>query len=385
MARRKEDVQVVNEATQEVLDRLVELGFTVKHQGESWYTRCPAHPDNNPSLSISQGANGKVLLFCHAGCSFRKIIRALGIKRKVPDTPFRIENLAEQKLLPVSYLEKLGIRSYRDYVEIPYFTEKRGKGCRIRYRDWKNCWWKKNDDPIVAYGLWMLKRARKLGYLIIVEGESDCWTLWYHGYPALGLPGSQMQKTLETSYLTGIEKIYVVQETDEAGEKFVTGLDRHLRIQQWKGEFLVMKMPYGEKDPNDFWARCNENPNKFKWEIDEALKSATPPPKPAFDPRIEASYHSSWFQELIPRNYKLLHGLIKLEWDLTGKRGKMFNASYSLISQVTGIASDSTISTGLSELEAYGLITIERGKKKKESCFNETNRIRINFPFPKKE
>ncbi len=39
--------------------------------------RCPAHDDRLPSLSISNGNDGRLLLTCYAGCSFREIIQAL--------------------------------------------------------------------------------------------------------------------------------------------------------------------------------------------------------------------------------------------------------------------------------------------------------------------
>ncbi|MCR9061806.1 MAG: toprim domain-containing protein [Rhodobacteraceae bacterium] len=38
---------------------------------------CPAHEDRHPSLSIKNGANGRLLLHCHAGCSFRDVADAL--------------------------------------------------------------------------------------------------------------------------------------------------------------------------------------------------------------------------------------------------------------------------------------------------------------------
>lgn len=45
--------------------------------GNGWTARCPAHDDRNPSLSISTGKNGKVLLRCHAGCDQAQVIDAL--------------------------------------------------------------------------------------------------------------------------------------------------------------------------------------------------------------------------------------------------------------------------------------------------------------------
>jgi putative DNA primase/helicase len=38
---------------------------------------CPAHEDREPSLSISDGKNGKLLVHCHAGCDQRDVIAAL--------------------------------------------------------------------------------------------------------------------------------------------------------------------------------------------------------------------------------------------------------------------------------------------------------------------
>lgn len=46
--------------------------------GATWMARCPAHDDRSPSLSISTGKDGKVLVRCHAGCDQRDVIAALG-------------------------------------------------------------------------------------------------------------------------------------------------------------------------------------------------------------------------------------------------------------------------------------------------------------------
>ena len=45
--------------------------------GATWMARCPAHDDSSPSLAISAGINGKVLVRCHAGCEQRDVIAAL--------------------------------------------------------------------------------------------------------------------------------------------------------------------------------------------------------------------------------------------------------------------------------------------------------------------
>ncbi len=45
--------------------------------GATWMARCPVHEDRTPSLSISAGKDGKVLVRCHAGCDQRDLIAAL--------------------------------------------------------------------------------------------------------------------------------------------------------------------------------------------------------------------------------------------------------------------------------------------------------------------
>jgi len=61
--------------TQTVLDALK----NVTHCGAGWKARCPAHEDQNPSLSITE-KDGKILLHCHAGCSNKNVLAAIGLK-----------------------------------------------------------------------------------------------------------------------------------------------------------------------------------------------------------------------------------------------------------------------------------------------------------------
>src|SRR5690606_37511242 len=44
-----------------------------------WKACCPAHDDRTPSLSISEGENGKVLLHCFAGCDVADVVAAMGL------------------------------------------------------------------------------------------------------------------------------------------------------------------------------------------------------------------------------------------------------------------------------------------------------------------
>jgi hypothetical protein len=45
--------------------------------GNGWIAQCPLHDDRTPSLSISAGKDGKVLVYCHAGCNQRDVFIAV--------------------------------------------------------------------------------------------------------------------------------------------------------------------------------------------------------------------------------------------------------------------------------------------------------------------
>jgi len=53
-------------------------GLRRSHAG--YLAVCPAHADHAPSLSISAGDDGRVLLHCWAGCETRDIVAALGLQ-----------------------------------------------------------------------------------------------------------------------------------------------------------------------------------------------------------------------------------------------------------------------------------------------------------------
>jgi putative DNA primase/helicase len=53
-----------------------------RKKGNGWEARCPAHDDNRPSLGVSVGDDGKVLLNCRAGCDYLDVIRELGLEEQ---------------------------------------------------------------------------------------------------------------------------------------------------------------------------------------------------------------------------------------------------------------------------------------------------------------
>lgn len=75
-----------------MLDKVKSTGGKGQRQ---WVARCPAHDDREPSMSISEGHNGKVLMSCHRGCEFNEILSALGLSYQQlnPSEPFEVDRV----------------------------------------------------------------------------------------------------------------------------------------------------------------------------------------------------------------------------------------------------------------------------------------------------
>lgn len=46
---------------------------------ENWVACCPAHDDKNPSMTIREKDDGRVLVHCFAGCEVEEILSAVGL------------------------------------------------------------------------------------------------------------------------------------------------------------------------------------------------------------------------------------------------------------------------------------------------------------------
>jgi putative DNA primase/helicase len=87
--------------------------------------------------------------------------------------------LARDKALPADFLMSLGLENRPPRgVQVTYRMRDGTLAPRQRIRTAlvakKGSFWTKGVGVIVPYGLWRLEEARKAGFLVLVEGESDC-------------------------------------------------------------------------------------------------------------------------------------------------------------------------------------------------------------------
>ena len=207
---------------------------------------CPVHEDHNPSLGVDLRHNGaagpRVVLNCRSqGCCYSEILQAVGLtdadlklqEKNGMAYGCTLEAYAASKNLPLKFLtsDDVALEDGTCYVkevgkeiaavEIPY-ADRDGELLTNRYRiavggDDKFRWEKGSKTTL--YGLHKLEEAHDAGYVLLLEGESDCHTAWYRGLSAVGVPGVDNWRDEWAEHLDGISKIFVVVEPDEAGRK----------------------------------------------------------------------------------------------------------------------------------------------------------------------
>lgn len=284
-----------------VLDRL----GNVRRSSDGWTARCPAHGDKRNSLSVAVGDDGRVLLKCHAGCENEAVVRAMGMEWRdlfPRDTPHcglegggtdtspnnpataqhpgcTLRQYAMAKCLPLEFMKTLYLSEIHymgaPAVRIPYL-DPAGNEAAVRFRTALNKTegadnrfrWKSGAKPYL-YGLWLLEDARKACHVTIVEGESDCHTLWHHGIPAVGVPGAaNWKEDRDAEHLSGIETIYVVTEPDKGGK----AVRKWLSVSRIRDRVRLVDLA-GHKDPSGLYL---DAPERFRARWQAAVEASIP-------------------------------------------------------------------------------------------------------------
>jgi hypothetical protein len=281
--------------------------------------RCPAHDDRQSSLSLTQSNDGKILIKCFAGCAVEDIVKAIGLEmknlfpprggrgdissgkkgahlhipRQVDDNikeevcngsctgdahlhrGVTLAQYADARKLPINYLRELGLSNivYKNNpaIRIPYHDEA-GIEVSVQIRrelgkseiEDRRFVWKKGSKPCLYGRDW--KRDQ---YVVLCEGASDCQTLHYHGFPALGLPGaSNWKEDRDARSVEGIPRIYVWIEPDAGGEA----------VKKWLCNSSIRDRSNlvtitGFKDPSELHI---EDLGKFKGRFQAALDQSIP-------------------------------------------------------------------------------------------------------------
>lgn len=243
---------------------------------------CPAHNDKERSLSISEGEDWRILLKCFAGCSVEEIVRSIGLKmsdlfpkeQAEERDGLTLSQYAEYKKLPIDFLQKLGLSdsSYQgiNAVRIPYCDEgnhevatRFRRALQKNHSDDNRFRWKLGSK-LCLYGL---NKKFDNNFRILVEGESDCQTLWFHDFPALGIPGAcNWDEGRDAKFFDDCNTVFVFIESDKGGET----VKNWLAISRIKNKVKLVTLNKF-KDPSDLYLH---DPEHFKENFLKALEQA---------------------------------------------------------------------------------------------------------------
>lgn len=184
---------------------------------------------------------------------------------------------AEAKELPEAFLRNVGVSQiYLDGASVVRMVYRAADGTDLgaRFRialDGRDRFRWKRGTKVIPYGLDRLHLALQAGEIVLVEGESDAHTCWYHDYPALGLPGAgAWREGRDAPCLDGIDVVYVVIEPDSGGEAVLAWLESSSIRDRVR---LVDLSPFGVKDVSALYL---QGPDAFPFCWRQALDAATP-------------------------------------------------------------------------------------------------------------
>ena len=181
--------------------------------GTGYISLCPAHDDKSPSLSISQ-VDDKLLLHCHAGCSFESIMSCFHGNGKL------------ETVDPIYYV-------YTDELNRSLFRVCRGPDKKFWQEHYSNNQFIPGMDgtPRVLYNLPAVLAS---DLVLIVEGEKDVHTATSLGFTATTNPGGAASWTENTEqqyhYSTPLKgkRVIIIPDNDQAGRKHAESVRRIL-------------------------------------------------------------------------------------------------------------------------------------------------------------
>jgi putative DNA primase/helicase len=195
---------------------------------------CPAHDDHNPSLSIKETSEGKVLLHCFAGCSFEAILGALGLGGSTSNAGLTLVKGYHPPNHGASVAQKP-----RDIVATYRYEDEEGnllfEVVRCKDKDGKKSFYQRRPDPDnpdkriynmkgvrwVLYHLPDIIKAKQAGQTIyLVEGEKDADNLNRRDLIATTSPmgsGNWRKEYAET--LRGAD-VVIIPDNDDPGRAY---------------------------------------------------------------------------------------------------------------------------------------------------------------------
>ena len=200
--------------------------------------KCPCRDDDdNPSFSVSEGKDGKVVVYCHAGrCDTEKACQSMGLTLSDLYPPKPKEEL--KLTATYNYYSEDGTLLFQ---KLRFVDSSGKKTFRQRKPDGRGGWdYKLADTPRVLYNLPAVVNAVKEGKpIFVVEGEKDVETLTKMSIVATTMPnGAGTWNEIHTSVLAGAT-VDIIIDDDLPGQQHAVEVYQALQevgcdVQVWK-------------------------------------------------------------------------------------------------------------------------------------------------------
>jgi hypothetical protein len=269
-----------------VIERLKQHGCDPKPVGAGqWRSRCPGHEDRNPSLSIKEEADGKVLIHCFAGCAFGDILAPLGITAadlRVGEAPSRPPGKTSAKPKRNGAAERTGRAYATPEAAIAFFIKEFGeptehwtyhrangdefmrvyrfdlddgsKQFRPIHPDVNGHW--HTGDPSVLL-LYHLPEIRDAEMVCVLEGEKCCDVVRAMGLTATtSAHGAAAAARSNWAPLAG-KNVVLVPDNDKAGERYIAEVAALLQKLDPAPQIWVRRLPLDrEGDDIEQWVQA---------------------------------------------------------------------------------------------------------------------------------
>ena len=267
-----------NSLIKEIEDKL-----SIDHNRKS---PCPIHNGEDNNFIFNEGGYGHCFSQCNETFNIHQIGKALGIDTSSA-SGLDIETLLKAKGFPKQQREIIthdfqlieGKSNGKPLVKIPYYS-KAGDKPQFRIRkgiipsDGETFSWDKGSSPSLYNSHRWIKNS---AYGIIVEGETDTWTLYSAGWRnTLGVAGTSNLKINQNKHLFDeIKQLYVWHEKDSASTKMLETL------KEYNPDIKVLAHPE-YKDVNEILQRegfeylkswCEKNINNEAPTLNEYLSN----------------------------------------------------------------------------------------------------------------
>ncbi len=276
----------------------------VRKCGDGWSARCPcpAHNDKNNSLSVGEAADGKLLITCHAGCTFEAIMAALGSLNGQPHTNTKnkdaspkfnytdaeVTNLAEVLIdewknggTVADWLRLRGIsrdvsltlrfgatqRTFNEVghsaaLSIPLYHDKKLVGVKYRAVPDKDHLAETGSNMGGLYG-----RPDPGKEILILEGPPDVALAMSHKFNCVGIQSAETKPTKADLALLGeYPTIFIIGDSDREGREAMNRWQTELNTDY--PEALIRVSLGGYKDIGELYAA---DPPNFRAALETIL------------------------------------------------------------------------------------------------------------------